>query len=280
MRIITDSAADFTREELGRLNIMCVRTQVMLGDEAYTPGVDLDEEGFWEKLNAGLPCRTSQPAPDQFIKAFEDALADGEEAVYISISSALSGTLQSALIARSMLDTHRIHVVDSLTGAAAQKLLVLHACRLRDEGHLTAKEIAEALERLRTRVRLFAGVDTLDNLSRSGRIPKAAGHIGNLTHLKPLLHVTPDGLIGLCGTAFGRPRALDALAKKVAALKVDADYPVIPFYTHTQDNCLSLIKKLTAHGVAVNTGLISAIGPAVAGHIGPGAWGVTFVEAE
>ena len=280
MRIITDSAADFTQAELDQYQIDCVRTQVMLGQDTYTPGLDLSENQFWEKLLSGLPCKTSQPSPDSFLQAFEHACKNGEEAVYIGISSALSGTLQSALIARTILETKRVHIVDSLTGAAAQKLLCLHACHLRDEMHLAAKEVVQELEKLRSRIRLFAGVDSLDNLVRSGRLPKVAGHIGNLTHLKPLLHVTPDGVIALCGTAFGRPRAIDALTKRIAHLKIDSRFPVIPFFSHTPQNCQSLIKKLTALGIQVREDLLSAIGPAIAGHIGPGAYGVAFVEAE
>ena len=280
MRIITDSAADFTQAELEQYRICCVRTQVMLGQDAYTPGIDLTDDLFWEKVLSGFPCKTSQPSPDSFLQAFEDACANGEEVVYIGISSSLSGTVQSALIARAMTDAKRIHIIDSLTGAAAQKLLVLHACHLRDEIIPTAREMVQALEKLRSRIRLFAGVDSLDNLVRSGRLPKVAGHIGNLTHLKPLLHVTPDGLIAISGTTFGRPRAIDALARRIAHLKIDTRFPVIPFFSHTQNNCQSLIKKLTALGIQVREDLLSALGPAIAGHIGPGAYGAAFVEAE
>ena len=187
MRIITDSAADFTPEELLAHDITCVRTQVMFGDESFTPGVDLSEEEFWQRLLSGENAKTSQPSPEAFLTVFEKAKADGEEAVYISISSALSGTIQSANLAAQMVDYDKIHIVDSLNGAAGQKLLVLYACKLRDEGMLKVRELVQKLESLCSRVRLFAGVDTLENLGRSGRIPKAVASLGNIAHLKPLL---------------------------------------------------------------------------------------------
>lgn len=280
MRIITDSAADFTNEELIKHNITCVRTQVMFSDAVFTPGIDLSNDDLWERLFAGETAKTSQPSPEAFLSEFEKAKKGGEEAVYIGISSALSGTLQSASIASGMLNYDHIQIVDSLNGAAGQKLLVLSACRLRDEGLLKAKEISEKLSALRSRVRLFAGVDTLEFLARSGRISKAVASLGNIAQLKPLLEVSREGKIVMCGKGIGRKRAIDNLAKKIAALKIDIQHPVIPLFSHKKDNCLTLIERLRALGVSVNEDLISAIGTAIAPHIGPGAYGLAFVEAE
>ncbi|MBR5288388.1 MAG: DegV family protein [Clostridia bacterium] len=279
MRIITDSAADFTREELSQYHVHCVNTGIIIGTQECTAD-ELTEEAFWQRLLAGESIKTSQPAPQAFLREFEAAKAAGEDAVCICISSTLSGTLQSARLAASMIDYGRIHIIDALTGAAGQKLLVLQACRLRDEGRLLAGEIAEKLNTLRSRIRLFASLDTLDNLARSGRIPRAVASLGSLAQLKPLLHVTPEGEIALAGKAFGRHRAIDSLARRIASMRIDRNYPVIPLYSHTADNCRALLRKLASLGVAVDECLLSAIGASIAPHIGPGAYGVTFVEAE
>ena len=280
MRIITDSAADFTNEELKTNDIRCVRTQVMFGDETFTPGVDLSDETFWQRLMAGENAKTSQPSPQTFLSEFEDAQKDEEEAVCVCVSSALSGTIQSANLAASMTEGDKIHIVDSLGGAAAQKLLVMYACRLRDEGILAAREVVEKLEALRSRIRLLACVDTLENLGRSGRIPKAVASLGNIAQLKPLLEVSPDGRIVMCGKALGRRRALDSLTKKIASFKIDYTQPVIPFYSYGKDNCMLLLKKLREIGIQISEDLLSAIGTSIAPHIGPNAYGVAFVAAE
>lgn len=280
MRIITDSAADFSREELAQNDIHCVNTQIIFGGETYEAGVNLDEETFWKRMMAGETPRTSQPSPAAFMTEFEAAKAAGEEAVCICISSALSGTIQSARLAASMVDYDRIYIVDALNGAAGQKLLVLYACRLRDEGKLLAREAAAKLEALRSRIRLYASLDTLDNLARSGRIPRVIASLGELARLKPLLEVDREGRIVLGGKAFGRHRAIDALARRVSALRIDGDHPVIPLYAYSRENVQALIAKMKALGVAVDERLISAIGPSIAGHIGPDAYGVAFVEAE
>lgn len=280
MQIITDSAADFTREELSRYGVSCVPTGVIFGEDDYISSDELTEEELWRRSLAGERIRTSQPSPDTFMNIFRAACSGGESAVYIGVSSALSGTLQSARLAASMLEDCRVYIVDSLCGAAAQKLLVLHACRLRDEGRLLAGELAERIEALRSRIRLYAGVNTLDNLARSGRIPKAVASIGSLARLKPLLEVTREGRIGLCGKAFGRHRAIETLAKKIASICIDSEHPVIPFYSYQKENCLALLRKLKELGVSADEALISAIGPAIGAHIGPDAYGVTFIEAE
>ncbi|MBP3657219.1 MAG: DegV family protein [Clostridia bacterium] len=280
MVIITDSAADMSREELAHWRVQCIPTGVIFGDDEYISSDELTEEELWRRSFAGERIRTSQPSPQAFLSVFESVKAAGETAIYIGISSALSGTLQSAKLALSMLDYDGIHIVDSLCGAAAQKLLVLFACRLRDEGRLLAAEAAARIASIRHRIRLYASLDTLDNLARSGRIPKAVAGIGSLARLKPLLEVTQEGRIALAGKAFGRHRAIESLAQRVASMRIDPDHPVIPLYSHARDNCLSLIRKLSERGVSVNEELLSAIGPAIAAHIGPDAYGVTFVEAE
>lgn len=280
MRIITDSAADFTKDELQANSVSCVPMQVIFGDNAYTPGEDLTEETFWQRLLSGEIAKTSQPSPDAFLRAFSDAVAGDEEAIYVGVSSAISGTLQSATIAASMLESAKVHIFDSLTGAGAQKLLALHACRLRDEGRLCAQEIVHELEKLRGRMRLFASLDTLENLARSGRISKAAASIGTLAQLKPLVQITAEGKIEVCGKAIGRHRAIDAVAKRIMNLRIDPNFPVIPVYSYCADNCAALIKKLRERGVTIGEQAFSALGPTLATHIGPNAYGLAFVEAE
>ena len=280
MRIITDSAADFTKEELRAHNVYCVSTQIIFGDQVYTAGKDLTDEEFWEHLLAGESLKTSQPTPESYMEVFEAAKEANEEVVCICLSSALSGTIQSARLAASMVDYSRIHIVDSLLGAAAQKLLVLYACRLRDEGRLIVEELVHKLEALRSRVHLFASLDTLESLARSGRIPKALANLGSLAQLKPLLEVSRDGRIVLGGKAFGRHRAIDSLAKRIASLKLDPEHPIIPFYSYNSANCKALIERLAHYGVQIDTSLLSALGTAISGHIGPNAYGAAFVVAE
>lgn len=279
MRMITDSAADLTASELAERDIRCVSTQVIFGDESCVPGLDISVEDFWLRLLAGEGVKTSQPAPGAYLEEFNAAKAAGDEVVCICVSSGVSGTIQSARLAAAMCDWEGIHIVDSLTGAAAQKLLVLHACRLRDEGRFTAVQVAEEVGKLRSRMRLLASLDTLEYLARSGRIPKALASLGALTQLKPLLEVNEEGRIVLGGKAFGRHRAIDSLARRIAGTRIDPAHPVIPLYSYRDANCQALVRKLKELNVAVAEECC-AIGASIAPHIGPNAYGVAFVEAE
>lgn len=278
MRIITDSAADFSQAELDHYHIRCVPMQVMFGTESFS-AAELSAEAFWQRLLSGEIAKTSQPSPEAFFTEFQAAHRDGEDVVCIVVSSAISGTMQSAMIAASMLEEARIHIVDSLSATGGQKLLAMHACALRDRGCMSAAEIAGELTRLRSRICIYAGLDTLENLARSGRISKAAANIGTLAQLKPLVRITSEmpGLVDVFGKAIGRHRAIDAIARQIAGCAPDPRFPIIPLYSENSDNCAALIRKLCASGLQPDERMLSSLGPTLATHIGAGAYGAAFV---
>lgn len=280
MRIITDSAADFSAAELEHLNITAVPLQIVFGTDTYEDGVTLTPDIFWSRLTSGENPKTSQPTPDAFLTAFEAAKAAGESVVCVLLSSGLSGTVQSATLAKSMCDYDDIHIVDSLQAATAERMLVLRACQLRDENKLSAAETAEELRRFSTRIKLYGCLDTLDYLARGGRIPQAAASLGSLVQLKVLVKITEDGKVGMAGKGMGLHRASAALLKLISQHKIDTNFPVIPLYTHTPENCYAFIKKLNAAGVACCDEDARPVGATISTHVGPGVFGLVFVEAE
>lgn len=280
IRIITDSAADFGRQELEERRITCVPMHIAFGEDSYTDGVDLPRELFWQRLTAGENPKTSQPSPDEFLSVFEQVRSVGDEAVCVLISSALSGTLQSAMVAAGIAEGARVCIVDSLAAAIAERFLVLRACQLRDGGKLTAAEIAQELTAFRSRIRLFACLDTLEYLARGGRIPKAAASLGSLIQLKPLVTLSPDGRVALAGKGMGRHRATEALVRLALEHPADPAYPIVPIYAQHADNCAPFVKRLTASGMPCRMEDSLPIGPTIGTHIGPGAFGVVYVEAE
>lgn len=280
MRIITDSAADFTASELKQYNVTAVPLQVVFGVDAYADGVTLTSDIFWNRLIGGENPKTSQPTPDAFLSVFEDAKAAGEEVICVLLSSGLSGTVQSATIAKSMCEYDGIHVVDSLQAAAAEKLLVLRACQLRDEGKLTAGEIAEELRSFTGRIKLFGCLDTLDYLARGGRIPQALANLGSLVQLKALITITEEGKVGMAGKGMGMHRATAALIKLIQQHEIDYDYPVFPLYTYSTENVNNLIKKLNAADITCKEEDACAVGATIGTHVGPGVFGLVYVAKE
>ena len=164
IKILTDSSAEFTQEELKEMNIHCVPITIIFGDHAFLDGTELSKELFYHKLleKKEFP-KTSQPSPEAFLRCFNEAKATGDSVVTILLSSALSGTVQSAHIAREMCEYDKINIVDSLSATGGIRILVEEAVRLRDQG-ASAREITESIEVLRHRICIFAGLDPLEYL--------------------------------------------------------------------------------------------------------------------
>ena len=280
MRIITDSAADFSAAELKQYNVTAVPLQVVFDEDCYEDGVTLTPEIFWTRIMSGENPKTSQPTPDAFLSAFEAAKAAGESVVCVLLSSGLSGTVQSAMLAKSMCDYDDIHIVDSLQAATAEKMLVLRACQLRDEGRLSAAEAAEELRRFTRRIRLYASIDTLEYLARGGRIPSAAAALGSLVQLKVLITISPEGKVAMAGKGMGLHRASAALLKLIGQHEIDERFAPLPLYTYSPANCQTLIKKLHAEGVACGEENACAVGATIGTHVGPNVFGLVFVEKE
>jgi len=280
MRIITDSAADFSISELKQYNLTAIPLQVVFGEDSYEDGVTLTSDIFWNRIMSGENPKTSQPTPDAFLSVFEEARAAGESVVCVLLSSGLSGTVQSATLAKSMCDYEDIHIVDSLQAATAEKLLVMHACQLRDEGRLTAAEIAQELRQFTKRIKLYGCLDTLEYLARGGRIPSAAAALGSLVQLKVLISINEEGKVSMAGKGMGMHRATASLMKLIAQHRIDERFTPIPLYTYRADNCSAMIKKLNAAGIVCSESNASSVGATIGTHVGPNVFGLVFVEKE
>ena len=170
VRILTDSASDFDGVIASRRRIEVVPLPVQFGSASFLDGKTLSHEVFYKLLQEGKENpSTSQPTPAAFLRYFEEAKAAGDQVVAILLSGALSGTIQSAQIAKEMCEYAPIHIVDSRSATAGMQILVNFACKLRDSG-LPAEDIAGEVERLREKVRIFAVIDTLEYLRRGGRL--------------------------------------------------------------------------------------------------------------
>jgi DegV family protein with EDD domain len=223
---------------------------------------------------------TSQPNPAAFAQVYDEVLAADEDAVVLTVSSALSGTYQSACIAA--LDVaDRIFVVNGKSVAIGTGLLAEHALALADAG-MSAAEIAQTLMRLRERVRVLAVIDTLEYLKRGGRISKTAALAGNVLGIKPLLTLR-DGKIEPLGKARGTRQGYAILQKLAFDMGgVNFDMPVLLGYTGYSALRVHQFVELTPSlwGKYKHDLRISSIGSVVGTHVGPGAVAVAFIEKE
>ena len=189
IRIITDSAADFEPEELEQMNITCIPLTVMFGEQEYQENVNLSKPQFYELLlGSQEPPKTAQASPQILLELFENAKEAGDPAIYITLSSGLSGTYQSACMTKGLVEYDGCYVVDSLNATGGYRMIVEHAVKLRDQGK-TAAEIVEGIGKMRKRIVLYACIDTLKYLYRGGRISQTAYTIGSLAQIKPIIRV-------------------------------------------------------------------------------------------
>lgn len=276
IKILTDSSAEFTQEELKEMNIHCVPITIIFGDHAFLDGTELSKELFYHKLleKKEFP-KTSQPSPEAFLRCFNEAKATGDSVVAILLSSALSGTVQSAHIAREMCEYDKINIVDSLSATGGIRILVEEAVRLRDQG-ASAREITESIEVLRHRICIFAGLDTLEYLYKGGRLSKSQAIAGTLAKVKPIITVTPEGTVAVCGKAIGKKKAVSSLIQKVDEHPIDFNYPVYYVYSYDSQNCRLLQKKMGIHDLSATQAL--NIGATIGTHVGDGAFGIIYIK--
>jgi DegV family protein with EDD domain len=275
VRIITDSTSDIPQAEAAALGITVVPLTVHFGDEAYKDGIDLTNEDFYKKLAAveTLPT-TSQVPPGEFTPLFQGFVDAGDDVVGIFISSEMSGTFQSAVVAREHVGRDNVHVIDSRTATFELALLVRLAVRFRDAG-MTAARIDARIRELIGRVRLFAVVDTLKYLKMSGRISTTTAFVGGLLGINPVIAVK-DGRVESAGKARGLKAGLKMIHEFLQADPPDPDYLVV--FGHT--NAPAALRETVAFFTKeydIKDYIEADIGTIVGTHVGPGAAGIAYI---
>lgn len=278
VKIITDSAADFERDELIEKNIICIPMKISFGANEYQENINITKTEFYELLetNEEFP-KTSQPSVYEFETIFNKVKESGDECVVITISSALSGTYQNALLTKGMSEYEDCYIVDSLNATGGQRILVEEALRLRDEGK-SAKEIAEVLEDLKDKVVLMACIDTLEYLYKGGRLSKAAYTVGSMVNIKPVIEVSKEGKVEVCSKALSIRQGIRSICETLSKNEPDTNYPIYIVYSHNRKNGDILAKKIRELGYDIPDERIVNIGATIGAHIGTNACGYIYIE--
>ena len=276
VRIIVDSSTNVS--EKYREKIQFVPLTVRFGDKEYLDGVEISKHQFYEMLvESDVLPTTSQATPAAFADCFEAIASAGDSAVVITLSSKLSGTYQSAVLATE--DYPNIYVVDSQSVAIGTGVLAQYAVELAQQG-MGAEEIAQVLTHQREKVCVVALLDTLEYLKKGGRISKTVAFAGGVLNIKPVVTIQ-DGAVALIGKARGSRNGNNLLVEKIReAGGVDFERPVLLGYTGLSSALLEKYvddsKALWADHVDKLDGclLCSVIGT----HAGPGAVAVAFFK--
>ena len=273
-RIVVDSTADILPEYLDQIHT--VPLTVSFGEEEYIDGVTIDHRTFYQKLieTDAMPS-TSQASPAAFAEQYDQAAAADEEVVVITISSKLSGTYQSAMIAAAGHSS--VYVVDSENASVGCGILVGLALRYLRDG-MTASAIAEKLQEDKKKIVVIALLDTLEYLKRGGRISKAAAFAGGLLNIKPVISIA-DGEIQLLGKARGSKMGNNLLAQQIQKVGgIDFTKPVLLGYTGLSDVLLQKYIEDSSYlwSASLDDVRYVSIGSVIGAHAGPGAIAVAF----
>lgn len=266
--VITDSTCDIPPELIEEHQIVVVPLYLIWGTEELLDGCDIDAETFYTRLPSDpIHPKTSFPGPEAFVEAIQQS--DASEAVIIVISSQLSGTVNSVLAARGLVDVP-VHVVDSRSVSMGLGWQVLAAARARDQGG-DAEAMVRAAHRVLEHSSTFVTVDTLEYLHRGGRIGGAAKLLGTALQLKPLLTLDEAGRIQPAENTRTRKKALRSIVEATLT-RLDTDRPMRVAVTHgnTEDDARAVLEEILIHCQPVET-IFAQATPIIGVHTGPGA---------
>jgi DegV family protein with EDD domain len=274
IHVVTDSGCDLQPEAIAEHAISIVPLTVRFGQDEYT---DITPKDFWARCRqtSVLP-ETAAPAPGAFTAAFRRAADAGAEGVAcINLSSRLSATIQSAqAAAKEVAGVIPVRVIDSLSISFGQGLQARTAARLAEDGK-SLDEVAQAVEGMVPRTRVFGVLDTLENLKKGGRIGGAQALLGSMLSIKPVIQMV-DGAVEEESKQRTRGRSLRYLADKVvqAARRGEIDELAV---MHGDASDVDQFIDLLTPAVPRDRMLMGWVGPVIGTHAGPGVVGCAWI---
>ena len=281
VHVVTDSSCDLPAALADEFGISIIPLTIRFGDEEFVDRSELSTAEFWTRcVNSDTLPETAAPAPGQFEQAYRSAAADGASSVIvISLSSALSATMQSAQLAARTVAADPdidldVRVVDSRTITMGLGTIVLACARAARDG-ATIDDIEALANDLVDRTRVFGALDTLDNLKKGGRIGNAKAMLATALSIKPIIEVT-GGVVEQAGKQRTRSKALSYLVDKVQSYDGKIENLAV---LHADCSDIDLFVEMLAP-YHTDDIVIGEIGPVIGTHGGRGTIGVAFQVTE
>lgn len=270
IKIVTDSTSYISKEYAKVENITVVPLNYIFGEETYKEGFLGEFDEFFQKLESTkLFPTTSQPSAGEFVDAFESGLKDNDEIVAILLSSKLSGTYSSAMLAKNILEGKSITIIDTETSASNLRYLVEDAVEMVKEGK-TPEEIKDFINSKKANMEVYLTADTLEYLSRGGRLSTLQSKVGNLLNIKPIIQLK-DGELSLLEKSRGKKKALAGIIEKIP----ENVQKISICYTLNKAEAMEIQKNVkNKFPKALVT--IDGLGPVIGAHLGPKAIGFCF----
>jgi len=279
LRIVTDGAADVPQAWQTEYDIVVVPANILFGEKSYLQGVELDNEGFYKLVDESkrIP-KTSQPTPHQFTEAYRKIAQPGDTILSIHVTSKLSGTYASAVIAaEAVKDEFKVIAVDSACGSIAIGFLCREARKMERAGKSVA-EILKYIEAVKYKVRIILTLDTLEYARMSGRVKTLQAAFASMLNVKPIA-VLRDGELNMAEKVRTRKASLERVIEMAKA--EFGDRPVYLAVVHARDliSGQSLLDDVKQRFNCKET-VISDLSISVAANLGPGTVGLVLYPLD
>jgi DegV family protein with EDD domain len=282
IKLITDSASDLSKELQEKYNIEIVPLNIQFGDEHYKAGVTIDNDTFYRKMRESkeLP-KSACPAPYDFLESY-NKMSDEDELIVLTISKGLSGTYDSAILAKNMFleeqPNRKIEVIDSSTGSPGMVLLIVQAAQLIEKGN-SFEEVVNALMEGIPKTNTFILLETIENVIKGGRLDRFKGTIANALNIKISLRVDVEGKIEVFEKVRGDKKALRRFIDTIGEFTKEFEEKII---TLSHSNCEEKAKSVLAEILErypFKQGIITEMGPLIGTYAGEGGLVISFQGA-
>lgn len=279
VKIVTDSTADLPEKIVSQYGIGVVPLNVHFGEEVYKDGVDIWSEEFYNRIrNEPILPNTSQPAPGEFLKVYQQVAKPGDTIISIHISRQMSGTADSAQLAAEMMGAnYQIMVVDSQHVTMSLGVLVLQAAKAAKNGE-PADVIIARLAKWKEEISIFFTIKSLEYLHRTGRIGKASVFMGSLLNIKPILSIEGGLIVPNEKTRGNFQKVAELMVEKV--IERYGDQPLVVGIIHTDlpDEMVTL-ERIAKNKLNILETVTNLAGAIVGTHTGPNAIGIVAIPA-
>ena len=274
IKIVTDSCLDMPENFIKQNDIDVLPVLINFGEESYLDTVDITVPEMQKRIeNEDIFPTTAQITPTRFEECFRKYLNEGYKVIAIIMSANMSGTYQSACLAKNMIESDDIVIIDSQLITSALGLLTLEACRLRDEG-LSIFEIEKELNETKNKIKTSFAFESLDNLVKGGRLSKAAATIGTALGLRLILEIK-NGVMSIKDKLRGNKKLVKKIISDYENGNPDKSKPVILLMYDNDELYNTLREYLEANNIEY---IHTTVGCAVGIHSGPRAGGLIFIS--
>ncbi len=273
LRIITDTSCDLPDNELKKYNIEMIPLKVTFDNgETFLDRFELEPAEFVKKmrLSPTLP-KTSAPDPNTFIEYFEKGLKEAGEVLFVSLSSGLSSTCQTAQLACNMLGSEKVKIFDTLTASLGTGIMAIKAAGMAAQG-LGINNIVEQLTRIRASREVIFTLDTLENVVKGGRLSRIEGLTGTLLHIKPILRGNNQGLPEVVEKVKGRKKAMHRLVSMLGEVAGNAvkDQLIGISHVNCEEDAIHLSEEIKDRYNSANQIIISEMSATIGTYTGEG----------